>query len=194
MAKARKYYHTFKRMNDEGDKFEIRALIVRPKTSKEKQTVEIALTEAMVEEAIRRNGQADGQNCGGAVCTRKHRHLFAHSVSGIVDWWRSRVFILEDKPRKDGTSVCWEYAHYDKVEELFDTEAGLRKLLTRIRKRGPIQITLYPVKKRGFNPVTDQPIMPGPPGPGGSHKPRLYGSELRYYNFLRDKGAPLARI
>lgn len=195
MSKTRRHFHTFKRMNDDGEKFEIKALIIRPKTPKEHQTVEIWLTAAMIEKAIRLNGQADGQNCGGAVCTKEHRHVFPHSVSGIVDWWRSRVFILEEKPRKDGVHVCREYAHYDNVEELFDTEAGLRRLLKRVRKSGRIKLTLYPVVKRGFHPVTGAKFRSSTThGTSGGHKPRLVGSELRYYNYMRDKGAPLARI
>lgn len=185
--KPKRQYHTFKRIlpdMEPGDPpFEVKALILTPRAP-----VTITLTEADIMEAIRRDGQADSQNCGGAVCvtSKENKKKFLHEVSPLVDWWRRRVYISAGT-RKNGQAICYAYGHYDNIEELFDTEAGLKKLLRRVRKNGSIEINLYPVKK-GYNPITGKPVRSGGPAtvPGGAErKPRLIGNELRLMNYLR---------
>lgn len=181
----RTQYHTFKRLmpyDDDAPPFTIKARIKHPK-----KPVTIRLDEPMILEAMRRDGQADGQNCAGAVCANKHKSLFSHPVSGLVDWWRSRVFIAEPLNRKTGKTNCWVYAHYDDVEELFDTEIGLTKLLKRVRSKDYIDITLYPVRT-GIHPVTGKKQRPSGLG-STSGQPRRVGNELRIFNYKKARVA-----
>ncbi len=185
-ATRKKIYHIYKRYAydaEVGDPPIVTKALVLNGTA----LVTIRLTEAIVREAISRNGQGDGQNCAGAVCVTKHKKLFGHDVLPLVDWWRNRVYLLEGQ-RANGQSVCRVYAHYDNIEELFDTEEGLKKLLRRIRKEGYIDITLYPLKK-GKNSRTGEPIRPGTPNgeSGEKRRPRKIGTELRVENVMRSR-------
>jgi hypothetical protein len=187
MTKAKKQYHIFKRRQRDHDDevLEIEAL-VRPGLSE----VVIRLTVEHVREALRRNGQADTQNCAAGVCLPYYKDRFKHPVTGLVDWWRRRVYILEPRKAGNKTRTCRVYAHYDDVEELFDTDAGLKKLLKRLEIKGYMDITLYPIKK-GRHPVTQKKLSPsGPSGPSGKvRQPRRIGSDLRWYNHMMSKKA-----
>jgi hypothetical protein len=186
---AKKQYHTFKRcLRDAGPddpKWEMVALAMPARSQ-----VVIKLTADDIREAIRRNGQADTQNCAAAVCVVRHKNLFKHPVSGIVDWWRRRVYIAEPTNKRTKRTVCRVYAHYDDVEELFDTDAGLKKLLKRVEaKGGYMDITLYPITK-GKHPKKGTKLPPsGPSGPSGKvRQPRRVGSDLRMFNYMQGKG------
>jgi hypothetical protein len=184
MAKAKKQYHIFKRrMRDSDQLWETKAEIL-PAPS----IVVIKLTVEHVREALRRNGQADTQNCAAAVCFQDHKGRFRHAVTGIVDWWRRRVYILEPMNKKTGKHKCRVYAHYDDVEELFDTDAGLKKLLQRLEAKGHMDITLYPIVK-GKHPKNGTKLPPsGPSGPRGKvRQPRRMGDELRWLNYTQGK-------
>lgn len=186
--KSRTTYHSFKRRMD-GDQ-DTPPFIIRARVRHPRRPVVIRLQESTIVEALKRNGQADGQNCAGAVCTLKHKALFGHPVSGLVDWWRSRVFIAGPPNPKTNKTDCWVYAHYDDVEELFDTEVGLKKLLKRVKEKGYIDITLYPVRN-GIHPITGKRQRPSGPGStSGQHKqPRRVGDELRIFNYTRARQA-----
>jgi len=151
--------------------------------------VTIRLTLADVERALKLDGQADSQNCAGAVCVIKHRDKFDHPVTSLVDWWRDRVYIL-GKQRSNGQNVCYCYAHHDNVEELFDTDKGLEKLKKKLEKTGFIDITLHPVK-RGVSPKTGKPVHKRGPGPkrGGERRGAKIGGDLRYFNYITARKA-----
>lgn len=177
--KVRAVYHTFKRryQNPDGE-LEIFEVECRCKPGTTLAIIEVAAEG--VRRALDLNGQADSQNCAGAVCLTRQKKAFNHPVMPLIDWWRRRVYI-QDSPK-----TCRVYGHFDNIEELFDTDAGLRKLLKRIEKSGPIKVTLYPAKK-GQDPRTGKPTKPGGPAtiPGGEErKPRLVGNELRLLNHL----------
>jgi len=166
----------------DGTKFEVKALVKHPR-----RKVEIEVEEGDLVEAIRRDGFADGQNCAGAVCVcrPKHKKLFDHEVSALVDWWHSRVFLSAGRQR-NGVAICYCYAHYDTVEALFDGgRSALQKLLGRIRKSGPIKVTLYPIK-RGKNPRTGKTNRPSRTrGTSGEERKPRKGNELRLWNYLK---------
>jgi len=98
----KRYYHTFRRIMPDGTKFEVKALVKHPR-----RKVEIEVEEGDLVEAIRRDGFADGQNCAGAVCVcrPKHKKLFDHEVSALVDWWHSRVFLSAGRQR-NGVAIA----------------------------------------------------------------------------------------
>jgi hypothetical protein len=176
--RKRKVYHTFKRRLPDGEIFEKRCL-ERNGT----QIVEIYLTLAVLDAALRADGVADSQNCAGSICTRRHRAQFNHPVGTLVDWWRSRTYIDTGHPSKH---ECYTYAHYDATEGLFDTPAGLRKLRRMIERGGPrgMRIVLYPIKA-GRHPRTGKPTRPsGPRGASGEHR-QIRGGDLRLMNSLR---------
>jgi hypothetical protein len=186
---AKTTYHLFKRVmrdSEAGDPPWLMKARVLPASSK----VTIRLTEQIIREAIQRNGQADSQNCAGAVCVIKQRRNFDHPVSGLVDWWRRRVFIAEPTNERNGKTNCRIYAHFDDVEELFDTPHGLKKLLNRVIDKGYIDITLYPIKK-GKHPKTGKPTRPtgGVGSSGKKRQPRRVGDELRLFNYTRTRQA-----
>src|SRR3974390_1387821 len=98
MAKA--HYHEFRRLMPDAEPDDP-PFIIKARVVKGKKLVTIRLTEAILNEAIKRDGQADAQNCGGAVCVVKHKRCFVdHPVSGLVDWWRNRVYIAEPTNRR----------------------------------------------------------------------------------------------
>ena len=185
--KRRQSYHVFKRRTEENpDQPYERKCLVKQGT----QRTTIGLTEEMIMQAYRQLGQADEQNCAGTVCVCKHRKKFNHPIGLLVDWHRNRVFI-EEGTNKKGQGICRVYAHYDNIEELFDTKAGLQRLLARVRKEGTIEITLYPIKK-GYHPRTGEPThVSGPSGTKiGPREPRLIGGNLRLHNYLKGLNAP----
>jgi hypothetical protein len=186
--KKRNVYHTFRRRLSSGEIFRKRCL-EKPGTA----LVTIFLTLADIDKALSMDGQADGQNCAGAVCTRspRHRDLFNHKVGYFIDWWRTRVYIDEDHLKRN---ICRVYAHYDQTEGLFDTKEGLIKLRKLVEKAGPhgLKITLYPVKP-GHHARTGKPSSrSGPrvtgPGTGGGRR-QIAGGELRYENYMRARMA-----
>jgi hypothetical protein len=184
MAKKRRrakiIYHTFKRrMPDRPEMIHTTKAIILGTT----QAVTIRLTIEDVDRALALNGQADSQNCAGAVCVLNHADQFNHIVSSLVDWWRHRVYIL-GKQRRNGQNVCHVYAHYDNIEELFDTIAGLKKLKRRIAREGFIDITLHPVK-HGISPKTGRTThRPSGGGKGGAHRGAMIGGDLRWMNYI----------
>jgi hypothetical protein len=108
------------------------------------ENVTLTLTEADVRGAIKRDGQGDAQNCAGAVCARRHGSVFPHSVSGHFDWLYQRLYVADRNTPAGLPKSCVAYAHNDPVAKLFDSKAGLNKLLARLRKHGPMQIKLSP--------------------------------------------------
>ncbi len=186
-TKSKKTYHTFERrirnpIPGTDPTRELKCVVKRPPSW---DPVILPVTEQEVLEALKLDGQADTQNCAGSICTQKHGKLFSHRVTSLVDWWRRRVYIYEGKPKRGAESVCYEYAHYDKVEELFDTDSGLKKLLNRIRKSPErmITVTLYPIR-RGYNPRTGDRVRSGTPGGEPSPRRRSKGAELRFENHV----------
>lgn len=145
-------------------------------------SVAIKLTEGHIIEAMKRNGQADAQNCAGTMCINKQRHLFPHPTMPLVDWFYNRVFICEGIHRKTAKATCVVYAHYDKIAELFDTDEGLAKLLARIHKEGPIEIMLHPVPPSSENRERNRPPRQPSDKP---RKPRAVGSNLRMLTHMR---------
>ncbi len=181
----RQMWHTFKRRlpDVDGEKQYARVkCLVKGGTA----ITTIYLTLAHIERALKEDGQADSQNCGGAFCVRGHKDRFNHPVGYFVDWWRKRVFIEEGNER--GAPRCRVYAHYDNVEELFDTDAGLIQLKRKVEKAGVkgYEITLYPVAP-GKHPRTGKFTQSsGRPGTSGDHR-RVIGGELRFINALRGR-------
>jgi hypothetical protein len=105
----------------------------------------IILTEADVLAAMRLKGYGDGQNCAGAVCTSRHSDVFPHPVSGHFDWVYNRVYVADRNDALGLPKNCVVYAHNNSsIAKLFDNKAGLKKLLARLRKYGPITIKLSP--------------------------------------------------
>jgi hypothetical protein len=155
-----------------------------------KKHVEIALHEDHVIRAIKAHGQGDPSNCAGAACATAHSHFFPHEFSG-VEWIDTRAYFITKK--KGGLPVeAIVYEHHDNVAKLFDSPAGLKRLLAEIRKNGPKTISLYPVqqsfsggrnapsKKDGSRtPVSDVKKSTGKPSTGNRKSTSKKGHEWR---------------
>lgn len=176
----RRIYHIFKRKMPDGEIFTKKCL-EKPGTA----ITTIFLNLAMIDRAIKADGQGDAQNCAGAFCTREHRKSFGHSVGYLVDWWRSRVYIDEGNEKRD---VCRVYAHYDNTEELFDTDESLKRLRRKVEKAGPkgLEITLYPINT-GKHPRTGKPTRPSGMRTASGEYRRPIGAELRLINYVRGR-------
>ena len=173
-------YHVFKRQDPRYP--DDPPVIVRARVIRATSQVVIRLTKTIVEEAIKRDGQADTQNCAGAICVIKHKKLFAHPVTSWVDWYPYRVYIKHPTNESTGKTDCHVYAHKDQTDELMDTDAGLRKLLKKFDKREYIDIILHPVKKDTRKRTKSYS------GPSGKRRP--IGAELRYLNHISGRFAP----
>jgi hypothetical protein len=179
IIKRRKRYHTFRRELPNGKLFE-KTCLEKPGIGR----VTIHLTVPMLDRAMKMDGQADSQNCGGSFCVSEQAECFKHPVGYLVDWWRSRVLIDEGHGRKP---VCRVYAHYDQTEELFDTD--FYRLRKKVERCGPVglALNLYPVRP-GMNTKTGKPSHSGPSGPSGKRRPPI-GAELRLLSYLRARKA-----
>lgn len=116
---------------------------VRPAT----KPVEIVLTEEHVRRAMKLNGHGDAQNCAGAVCVKSHSDAFPHGFSGHVDWLSNRVYVADANTSIGLPKTCVAYrlrGVAQKVAPLFDTKAGLQKLLDRVRRDGKLVLQLEP--------------------------------------------------
>lgn len=111
-----------------------------------RQEVEIELTKEHIQKSIAMGGQGNTQLCAMAVCSREHGDAFSHSFE-FVDWLYSKAYFVTKT--KDGLpSECVVYTHHDNIAPLFDTKAGMRKLLKNIEENGSRTIKLYPPRKR----------------------------------------------
>ncbi len=181
MPEMRKSYHTFRRRDDRDDSLFVLKCLV----TKASSPVHLRVLVEHILEALERKGQADGQNCTGAICVVKSKAAFKHHVSLLVDWWRNRLYIYVGCNKK-GVPICVVYAHYDKIDALFDGDvAGLKRLIKRAKENDGIPVDLFPVA-RGRHSRTGRPITSGPSGPSGKVRP--HGQALRELNNLRARG------
>lgn len=111
---------------------------VRPGTGR----FRMDLTEDHVQRAIDANGYGDAQNCAGAVCIKAHADMIPHKFTGYVDFWDTRAFIsCRNNTNTNLPSDCvgWKHNHPE-IAKLFDTRAGLQKLLKMVRENGHITL------------------------------------------------------
>lgn len=131
--------HTFRFKVENGEVIEARAIVMPGK-----RNIELVLTAEHIKKSIQLNGQGNTQKCAMAVCSKEHRASFDHNFV-YVDWLDSKAYFVTET--KNGLpSKCIAYSHHDNVAPLFDTKAGLRKLLADIEQKGPRTIKLYPPK------------------------------------------------
>lgn len=169
--------HYFRFRLDGAKKDHLAGAVVRPA----KRKVEIHITQDHVLRALELKGQGNTQNCAGAICTRDHGDVLGHAAY-FVDWFESRVFIA-DKIKGDGwPASCIVYKHNDNVAKLFDTEAGMKKLLANIRKNGPKLVTLYPLKVNSHKGTLKQTQHRGSARDGSRKRAavRMSGANLRF--------------
>lgn len=149
MAKIRKpSRHTFRfRIETKGEKDkEIRH---KAKVIRAKKGVKITLTAEDVERSLRLNGVGNCQTCAMAVATKRQADELPHSFAGMLDWTYTKAHIVSKLNRATGLPAeCYAYQHSDDVARLFDTKAGQKKLLAKLREDGPMTIALKPIKYR----------------------------------------------
>ena len=140
-------------------------------------TIEMLLTEDHVKRALVENGCGNTARCAGAQCTYDHRALLPFKIRDMlwVDWTNTRVFIASKfKNKVPVECVCYDHGHR-KIVIQNDTTGGLMQLLERIRKTGPIKLTLKPHRPRS---------APGHSGPhgvtSGERLGQKRGAALRY--------------
>jgi hypothetical protein len=109
-----------------------------------RSAVSITLTEDDVLRAAQRKGFGDAANCAGALCVYRHSDSFPHAVSGHFDFLERRLYVSDRNDAIGLPKSCVAYSHNDPVAKLFDSKAGLQKLLARLRKNGPMVIRLSP--------------------------------------------------
>jgi hypothetical protein len=194
-SKVRRSYHTFKRYLADHEAGDPPPIKVRALCLSGVSILTLVLTEPHIQEALRLLGQADGQNCAGGVCVKKHKKLFGHPVTGLVDWWKKFVYVHAGQNEK-GREICYVYAHYDNIEALFDgTEADIRRLLRQAREKKGIKITLYP-KKRGYHPRTGESLRVSKTSgnSGKNRKIQIVGNDLRFLNYMSAHAIPAVKV
>lgn len=106
--------------------------------------VELVLTKEHVEKSLAMGGQGNTQKCAMAVCSKEHGLAFPHPFE-YVDWLYNRAYFVTKT--KDGMPAeCVVYTHHDNIAPLFDTRAGMKKLLATLKEKGSKTIKLYPPK------------------------------------------------
>jgi len=132
--------HTFRFKLENGAVIEAKA-----KVKAAKKPVELDLTAPHIREAIANDGQGNTQKCAMAVCSRAHGSAFPHPFY-FVDWLYSRAyFVTKVHPETKLPTECVVYTHHDNIAPLFDTKAGMKKLLKDIEEKGGSRtIKLYP--------------------------------------------------
>jgi hypothetical protein len=109
--------------------------------------VELVVTLEDAKQALRRHGVGSTSRCTMALCCYRMKAAFGHPVEGHVDWCPTRAFVVTKT--KGGLPVeCVAYEHSSTIWRLNDTPGGLRKLIARLEKTGPITITLRPYRVR----------------------------------------------
>lgn len=132
--------HTFRFKLENGAIIEAKA-----KVKAAKKAVALVLTDDHIRQAIRSDGQGNTQKCAMAVCSRAHGSSFPHPFH-FVDWLYSRAyFVTKVHPETKLPTECVVYTHYDNIAPLFDTKAGMKKLLKQIEDNGGNKtINLHP--------------------------------------------------
>ena len=129
------------------DKFEVRKKFAKVRLAKKPVTMHLA--EEHVLRSIKLGGVGNTAICSAAICTTQHADVFPHPVEGHIDFTYTRAFLVS-KIDKIGLPVeCYAYEHkHEDIARLNDTKGGQKKLLERIRRDGPIAITLTPYRQR----------------------------------------------
>ena len=139
-----------------------------------KKPVTLSLTEEHILKAIGQHGEGDSARCAGSVCVYDHKSSFPHQVVGYTDWWPTRVYIASKLDKYGLPSVAYVYEHQNKVDRLFDSEAGQQRLLKRVRKYGSISINLKPYRQRSEKDRDGRDRLPT-----GKRAAHLVGHSLR---------------
>lgn len=113
-----------------------------------RHAVTLTLTESHIQRSLDIDGQGDSQKCAGTICVKAHRREFPHDVVGYTDW-ADRVVWIATRLENGWPGETIRYTHYDRTAINFDTSAGCRRLIQRIRTNGgSITIRLYPYRPR----------------------------------------------
>jgi hypothetical protein len=130
-----------------GPKDESKVVTFWAKVKPGKRDIYLTLAADDVRRAIKLGGVGTTDTCTMAVCAKRQRDQFPHSVEGYVDWFYSRAFVVS-KCDKNGMPVeCYEYMHNDSIAKLNDTRGGQKKLLAQLEAKGDRIIHLLPVKR-----------------------------------------------
>lgn len=154
---------------------------VYTKVKPAKKAVIIRLTEEHIQRALKLDGRGDAQNCAGAVCVKSHPDAFPHPFSGHVDWVHNRAYISDANNPIGLPKSCIAYrlrGIAKTIAPLFDSQAGLKKLLAMIRKNGALDITLdLPLYR-----TQEQGRQKGKPNATARRKVGAKGQKLRLTN------------
>lgn len=132
--------------------------VVRPKSL---APVPISLTSQDVLIAVAQKGHGDASRCAGAVCGKRHGHLFPHPVL-FIDWTPSRAYVVTKLDKNGMPSECVTYIHRDEVASLFDRPSGYKQLLKQIDSNGgELKITLTPAHLYARNDGGKKPNRTG---------------------------------
>lgn len=125
------------------------------KVRRARKQVTLVLTAGHVERSIKLGGRGDTGKCAMAICTYDHAKNFPHRVEGHVDWQYSRAFVVSKCDTLGLPSECYAYEHDSNIARKQDTpprksdgKTGQQLLLERIRKNGPVLVTLRPYRQR----------------------------------------------
>lgn len=138
------------------------------------KAVDLTVTAEHVRKAIELNGIGYTSKCTMAVCCYAHKDAFPHVVEGHVDWNYSRAYVVS-KTKNGLPAECVAYEHDSAIARENDTAGGLKKLLARIERDGPIVVHLRPYRKRS------EEGRPGRDRSGsGKRDPKRKGANLRF--------------
>jgi hypothetical protein len=144
-----------------------------------RRTVVLTLTTADIEESLGLNGAGNTMTCAMSQSCKRQRNQFPHKFVGLTDWLYKTLFVASSVGANGLPNKCVKYEHRDTIGKAFDTPAGQRRLLERIRRAGgSIEVKLLPARDRtGESRGTGRPEGQRT---GERSGPRLQGGAARF--------------
>lgn len=143
-----------------------------------RHTVTLELTTKDIEESLALDGIGNSMTCAMATSCKRQRNQFPHPTLGPIDWLYKTCFVATKRDKNGKITECVKYEHRDDVAKLFDTTAGLKKLLRRAYENGgSIEVRLIPARDRrgesskgGNVPKTGKRSTPTKMSRGSKHR------------------------
>jgi hypothetical protein len=111
--------------------------------------VDLKLSTKDIEESLALDGVGNSMMCAMSQSCKRQRNQFPHPTLGPIDWLYKTCFVATKRNAQGQITECVKYEHRDDIAKLFDTTAGLKKLLRRAYDNGGyIEIHLIPARDR----------------------------------------------
>lgn len=177
MRNEHRHEFLFECKRPDGTKYEMK---IPAKVRTPKKKVEFHITEEDVLRSMKLRGVGNSQTCTVACGLWRDSTAFSHPVVGPIEFFHSTCFVGSKNDKRGHVAECYRYKHnFAAIAKTNDKPGGQKALLEKIKRDGPITITLWPRKRR------DRSKMGGTGhGSDGTRSTRLIGAKLRHANAM----------